>query len=461
MPSQHTAGPVPALTFPDVPRMELDELLAQLVERAQEVMGTQGRLRGLLGAIQSIIGEPELPTVLHRVAASARDLVEARYAALGVLDGHGGLAEFVHVGMPDAAVAAVGHLPQGKGLLGALIDDPHPVRLDDLARHPRSVGFPPGHPPMGSFLGVPIRIRDEVFGNLYLTGSDRGGFSAEDEQLAVALAATAAVVIENARHYDAVRRQGQWLAATAEVTRQMLAATTDPGPLQTIAEHAFELADADLVAVFLPEDRERQVLRVVTAIGSRHTTAQAAGLVGRRSPLGTSLCAYVFDTGQPLGLTDARNHPGLPPAVLADAIDIGPVLVAPLTGSDRTRGVLALARTAGRHPFQPEDLQLAAAFANQASIALEVSEARLERERSALLDERDRIAADLHERVVQRLFGAGLTLHGVASRSADKAVADGVAAVVHELDDAITELRTSIFGFRRTTDPAEEPEPPP
>jgi signal transduction histidine kinase len=143
--------------------------------------------------------------------------------------------------------------------------------------------------------------------------------------------------------------------------------------------------------------------------------------------------------------------------VLAEVVDVGPVLVAPLTGSEQTRGVLAVARMAGRHPFQPEDLQLAAAFANQASIALEVSEARLERERAALLDERDRIAADLHDRVVQRLFGAGLTLHGVASRSADKAVVDGAAEVVHALDDAITELRSSIFGFRSGADPTEEP----
>jgi len=457
MPSDHIVDSTPPLTFPDMPRMELDQLLAQLVARAQEVMGTQGRLRGLLAAIQSIISDPELPTVLRRITAAARELVGARYAALGVSDGHGGLAEFVHVGMPDAVVAAVGHLPQGKGLLGALIDDPRPVSLADLAQHPRSAGFPPEHPPMGSFLGVPIRIRDEVFGNLYLTESERGGFSDEDEHLVVALAATAAVVIDNARHYAAVSRQGQWLAATADVTRQMLAATTDPSPLQTIAEHAFALADADLVAVLLPEDQTRQVLRVETAVGSRRTAAQADGLVGRRSPIGTSLCAYVFDTGHPLRLNDAHDHPGLPPAVLAEVVDVGPVLVAPLTGSEQTRGVLAVARMAGRHPFQPEDLQLAAAFANQASIALEVSEARLERERAALLDERDRIAADLHDRVVQRLFGAGLTLHGVASRSADKAVVDGAAEVVHALDDAITELRSSIFGFRSGADPTEEP----
>lgn len=354
----------------------------------------------------------------------------------------------------------MGHLPQGKGLLGALIDDPRPVRLDDLAQHPRSAGFPSDHPPMGSFLGVPIRIRDEVFGNLYLAESERGGFSEDDEQLVVTLAATAAVVVDNARHYEAVRRQGRWLVATAAVTRQMLVSTTEPDPLRTIAEHAFELADADLVAVLVPEDRTRRVLRVETAVGSRRTAAQAAELIGHRSPIGTSLCAAVFDTGQPLGLSDAREPSGLPPAVPSEVIDVGPIFVAPLTGSDQARGVLTVARLAGRRPFLPEDLQLAAAFANQASLALEVSEARLERERTALLDERDRIAADIYDRVVQRLFGAGLALQGVAARSDRVAVVEGVAEVVHDIDDAIAELRSSIFGFRRTADPTEEPPSP-
>ena len=164
-----------SLTFPDLPRLELDQLLGQLVERAQEVLATQGRLRGLLRATQVVTGDLALPVVLQRIVAAARDLVGARYAALGVIAPDGGLAEFVHVGMPDEAVAAIGHLPHGKGLLGALIDDPRPIRLRRIGEDPRSSGFPAGHPPMTSFLGVPIRIRDEVFGNLYLADSDPRG----------------------------------------------------------------------------------------------------------------------------------------------------------------------------------------------------------------------------------------------------------------------------------------------
>ena len=180
-----------ALRFPDVPRLALDELLEQLMARAQEVVNTQGRLRGLLRANQMIGSDLALPVVLRRVVDAARELIGARYAALGVIAPDGHLSEFVHVGMPDEDVARIGHLPQGTGLLGALIDDPAPIRLDRLGDDERSSGFPPGHPPMDTFLGVPIRVRDEVFGNLYLTGSTRGAFTAEDEELAKALAATA------------------------------------------------------------------------------------------------------------------------------------------------------------------------------------------------------------------------------------------------------------------------------
>ena len=226
------------LTFPDLPRLELDELLAQLVERAQEVMATQGRLRGLLRANQMITGGLALPTVLHRITVAARKLVGARYAALGVLAPDGGLAEFVHSGMDTADVERIGFLPVGEGLLGALIDHPVPIRLTDLTDDPRSCGFPPGHPPMTSFLGVPIRVRDEVFGNLYLTESTRGQFTAEDEELVTALAATAAAVIDNARLYETARARGEWLQATATITRRLLTAELpDPiEPLHLIAD---------------------------------------------------------------------------------------------------------------------------------------------------------------------------------------------------------------------------------
>ncbi|HWD77265.1 MAG TPA: GAF domain-containing protein, partial [Kribbella sp.] len=171
--------------------MELDQLLGQLVERAQEVMGTQGRLRGLLHASQMVTSDLALPTLLRRIVEAARELLGARYAALGVIGPDGQLVEFIHVGMDAETVARVGRLPEGKGLLGAVVEDPRPIRLANIGDDPRSSGFPDEHPPMGSFLGVPIRVRGVVFGNLYLTECRHGEFTAEDEQLALALAATA------------------------------------------------------------------------------------------------------------------------------------------------------------------------------------------------------------------------------------------------------------------------------
>ncbi|WP_395729212.1 GAF domain-containing protein [Nakamurella sp.] len=436
------------LTFADQPRLELDQLLAQLVDRAREVMGTQDRLRGLLRANQSIIGDRGMRDVLAQIVSAARELVGARYAALGVLDRHGGLAEFVHEGMPPEAVGAIGDLPRGKGLLGALIDDPQPVRLDDLSRHPRSSGFPAHHPPMGSFLGVPIRIRDEVFGNLYLTESNRGGFTGDDQELVIALAATAAMVIDNARFYEAGVRKSAWLAATAEVTRRMLDLAGESAPLQLIAEHALRLADADLVAVLLPEDAHRATLRIETAVARPDDLATADRLIGTVSPMGTTLSSMVFNTGRSVRLDDAKVHPGLPPSMLTDVMDAGPILITPLRDADRTRGVLAIARRAGRVPFEPEDLELAGGFSNQASLALELAEARTERERATILDERDRIAADLHDHIIQRLFGAGLALHGVAARLTGDPMRDRVVRVIDDLDDTIAQIRTSIFAMR-------------
>jgi signal transduction histidine kinase len=437
------------LSFPDLPRLELDQLLGQLIDRAHEVMATQGRLRGLLRANQALMADLELQPVLRRLTESARELVGARYAALGILDGHGGLAEFIHVGMPTDTVAAIGPLPRGKGLLGALIDDPHPIRLDNVADHRHSAGFPAAHPPMASFLGVPIRIRDEVFGNLYFTDSRNGRFSADDEELAVSLAATAALVINNARHYETSQRRADWLEATATVTRDMLSPGWDASPVETIAQQAYRLAGADLVAVLLPTDTTRRFLSVETAVGGQATTAAAEDLIGVRTGIDETLCAHVFTTGTPLRLDDATNRLGLPPSVLAASMDVGPVLVAPLSGSDQTRGVLAVARLTGRTPFQPEDLKMAAAFANQASVALELAESRLDRERAVLLDERDRIAADLHDHIIQRLFAAGLALQGVTARLGGHQAAARITGVIDELDDTIAQIRTTIFAIQQ------------
>jgi signal transduction histidine kinase len=435
------AADLPGLTFPDLPRLELDQLLNQLVDRAQEVIATQGRLRGLLRANQLIVGDLALPTVLRRIVDAARELVGARYAALGVISPAGGLSEFVHSGMADDIVSGIGHLPQGKGLLGALIDEPRPIRLRRIADDERSSGFPPGHPPMDSFLGVPIRIRDEVFGNLYLSESTRGEFSAEDEELATALAAAAAVAIDNARLYASARTRGEWLQASAAITRQLLSPGESDGaasPLQLIAERSREIADADLVTVALPDDRADEDLRIEVAVGTG-----AAKLTGISIPRSGSLQGQVFLSGEPTRLAQPDDETGY--GVAPAELEIGPVLVVPLLGSRGAQGVLTAARLRGRTAFAATDVEMANSFANHAALAIELAEARAEQQRAAMLDERDRIAADLHDHVIQRLFAAGLSLQSVAMKLGRGPVTDRILSTVQDLDATISQIRTTIF----------------
>ncbi len=441
-----------ALRFPDLPRLELDQLLGQLVDRAHEVMACQGRLRGLLKAVQLIIGDLDLPTVLRHIAEAAREVVGARYAALGVIGPDGHLAQFVHTGMPADTVSRIGHLPQGKGLLGALIEDPHPIRLHRIADDVRSTGFPPGHPPMDSFLGVPIRIRDQIFGNLYLAQSTRGAFSADDEELAQALAASAAAAIENARLFEAAQQRQDWLHAGATITQQLLTAdtaATATGALALVAATAGQVADADLVTVVRPVDHldgfdEGLALHVAVADG-----AQADRIRGMRLSLDGSLSGKVFTTCQPMLLAGPDEQPGLDSAAAME-MNIGTVVLVPLLGADKVHGVLTAVRHVGRRGFTTADRDLLAAFAHQACIAIELADARTRQQLLALLDDRDRIAADLHNHVIKQLFGTGLTLHSIAATLDNEQASRRIHDTVTTLDATIKQIRTSIFALTET-----------
>ncbi|MGW5740477.1 GAF domain-containing protein [Amycolatopsis sp. NPDC003861] len=423
------------LTFPDLPRMELDQLLGQLVERAQEVMATQGRLRGLLRASQEVTGDLALPTLLRRIVEAGRELLGARYAALGVIGTDRQLVEFVHVGMDDETVARVGRLPEGKGLLGAVVEDPRPIRLRTIADDPRSSGFPDEHPPMRSFLGVPVRVRGVVFGNLYLTECRHGEFTDEDEQLALALAATAGQAIANARLYETARKQQEWLKASAAIMRELLAAR--PGrPLELIAVHTLDLADADLVTVLRPDGEH---LRIEVAVGDR-----AAELVGKAVDLTGTMAGQVFTEGEPLmaSWTDRQSRTGSPSPLRTD---LDAVLVVPLTAGGEVNGVLTAARKTGRAGFTGDDLEMAAGFAGQASLAIELADARAEQQRNELYDERDRIAAELHSDVVQRLYGIGLSLQTTAGAARSEVVARRVRTAITDIDAVITQVRETVF----------------
>jgi signal transduction histidine kinase len=405
----------------------------------------QQRLRGLLRANQLITGRLSLADVLRGIVEAAQELVGARYTALGVIAPDGGLAEFIHRGMPADMVARIGHLPQGKGLLGAVIAERRPIRLRRIADDARSSGFPPGHPPMESFLGVPIQIRDESFGNLYLAESTRGAFTAEDEELVTALAATAAAAIENARLYEAARSRGEWMQASAAIMRRLLSVPehgeAGDDPLRLIAEYSREIADADVVTVVRPPPAGGS-LRVEIAVGDA-----ADRVRGLRAAREGSLEGQVLTTGEALRLT----HPGrtgLRAVTLGD-LGAGPVMVVPLIGSRGVRGVLTVARAPGRQAFAPEDLEMAAGFAHQGAVAVELAEARSDQQRAAMLDERERIAADLHDHVIQRLFAAGLSLQGVAAMLGPGPATDRVQATVDDLDTTIRQIRTTIFQLQQ------------
>ncbi|MGL4743853.1 MAG: GAF domain-containing protein [Dermatophilaceae bacterium] len=392
------------------------------------------RLRRLVAANEAIVADLDLATVLRRIVEAAVDLVGARYAALGVIAPDGRyLEQFVHVGMEPGAVERIGHLPEGRGLLGALIADPRPVRLAHLADDPRSAGFPAGHPPMDSFLGVPVRVRGEVFGNLYLTEATTGEFDEHDEGLATALAATAGVAVHNARLYADSGRRQDWLFAATDLTRRVLA---DPSAVTaaSVAETVATLAAAPLVVV-LDHDGPDDV--TVTAAAGTGADALTGAAVIPTDPL-----RRTADTG------DARaveRFDGLP-AGLPDAT--GPALLLPLHGPRRT--VLLASRPAGGHPFTGAELEMAATFAAQVSVALELALAREDQQRMTLLEERARIARDLHDHVIQQMFAAGLTVQGVASTLDDPDRAHALTGAVDTLDEAVKRVRTSIFHLRAT-----------
>ena len=437
-------SPAPELWFPDVPRMELEEVIDQLTARAQDVLAAQGRLRQLLRANAGVVGDLSLPVVLRQIVTSARDLVQARFAALGVVR-DGVLEEFIHTGMDADGVARIGHLPQGEGILGLLIDHPEPVRLTDLADHALSVGFPAGHPPMRSFLGVPIRVRDQIFGNLYLTESVRGAFSVDDEQLVTALAATAGVAIANARLFEETEQQRRWLSASNELTHRLFEGL-DESPLALVLRYAAIGAQADAAAFVLAE--RGSGLRLVAAVG-----LPPDALDGRVVEGGESLAARVISTGEPVLSDDVWAE--YRPIVDGDVVQqvVTAVGVPLRTADGRITGALTLGRVAGRPRFTAGDLDQLATFTAQAGVALELEEARKNREELILLEDHDRIAADLHDRVIQQLFAVGLGLAAMVERVSRPDQKQRLDEYVETLDQTIDQIRATIFRLRERPTP--------
>ncbi len=437
----------PADTHPVLPHLRLDDLLAEVQTRLQDVLAARDRMHGLLEAVVMVGGYLDLETVLKRIVEAAVTLVDARYGALGVIGEDKQLAEFVPVGLDEDEIAAIDHWPEGRGLLGLLIRDPQTLRLGEISEHPASFGFPPGHPPMRSFLGAPIRVRDEVFGNIYLTEKAGGGsFDEDDEAVLVALAAAAGVAVENARLYDEAQRQQRWLRASGEVTSRLLSGTDPDDVLSLIAELARDLAGADVVVLALPdEDKKRLVIEYAT--GER--ADEARGLV---LPTGESLSGHVLATGEPVSVPDFCQDERTSVAA-REALEIGPAVLVPLGTPRNVRGVLTAGRAPGRQPFAAAAAEMIATFAVQAAVAVELAEHRREAERLSVFEDRDRIARDLHDLVIQRLYATGMSLEGATPLITRPEVAARVRTAVDAMDETIKDIRATIFALQaRTTD---------
>jgi signal transduction histidine kinase len=427
---------------PLLPSLRLDELLDELQVRLQAVLSTRDRVYSLLEAVVAVGSSLDLEVLLRNIVETAVSLVDAQYGAMGVISEGGRLADFIPVGISAEEIAAIDHWPQGKGLLGLLITDPKPLRLADIAGHRESFGFPAGHPPMKTFLGVPIRIRDEVYGNLYLTEKRGGGqFDAEDEAMLVALAAAAGVAIENARLYEEARRQQRWLSATAEVTSHLLSGAGLSDALSMITEKALEMTGADLVMVTLPMADDSHV-RIEHAAGAG--AFQALGVV---TPLENSVTQSVIRSGERLSIADYPSDDRIAGTVKA-SLPIGPLVAVPLGGRGKVRGVLSAGKRKGTMPLSPAAADMLATFAAQAAIALELAEHRRQAEQMAVFEDRDRIAKDLHDLVIQRLYATGMSLQGVTSLIGSPEVAERVSRSVDALDDTIKEIRSAIFALQ-------------
>ena len=430
---------------PLLPHLRLDDLLAELQVRLQAVLSTRDRVQALLEAVVAVGSQLDLETVLRRIVEAAVELVDARYGALGVIGDSGQLAEFVPVGLDEDQIAAIDHWPEGRGLLGALITDPRPVRLADLSADPRSSGFPEGHPPMRSFLGVPVRIRGEVFGNLYLTEKQDGGqFDEEDETVVTALAAAAGVAIENARLYEEARRRQRWLQASDEVTRRLLSGA-DPGDvLDLVTQQVLEMSGADLAVLALPEGDHHQLV-------VRHAAgADAARARGLALP-DTSLSAEVLATGEPVTLEEFSRDQRVA-QVARERMTLGPAVLFPLGGAGNVRGVLTVGRRPGSMPLPHAAVEMVGSFAAQAGVALELADARRDAEQVTVLQDRERIARDLHDLVIQRLYATGMSLQGAMPLIHRPEVADRVSRAVDALDDTIGDIRSAIFALQTRHD---------
>ena len=420
-------------------------LVRRMHEQLDELLAARDQMEQLLRLIVEIGTDLDLEATLHRIILAARELTSAHYCAVAVRDSEGNLISFVHGGMDADTVGRIGHLPVGKGVLSVSLLDTPVLRMDDLTTHPAAVGFPEHHPPMRAFLGVPITIRGTVFGSLYLTHDEPGRvFSESDEVAARALAFAAAVAIDNAQLFERERTSVKWMEASREITTALLSrAEPHRHPLQLIAERACALTDAEQAIVLVPVDADLPFDEIDTLVVAAAEGLHASEVIGERVPVDGSTSGGVFRSGTPV-IAEALSYP------IQAFTDVGQrsAIVMPLRTRAEVAGVIAVARSAERPPFDDSYLDLVSDFATHAAIALMLASGREHARRLTIVAERERIAHDLHDHVIQRLFAAGMDLQGTVARVRSPEVSDRLNRTLDDLQTIIEEIRTTIFQLK-------------
>jgi signal transduction histidine kinase len=420
-------------------------LVHRMHEQLDELLAARDQMEQLLRVIVEIGSDLDLDATLRRIVMSARDLTSAPYGALAIRDPDGVLISFVHDGIDAEAVQQIGPLPVGKGILSVSLLDTPALRLDDLTTHPVAVGFPEHHPPMRAFLAVPITIRGTVFGNLYLTHDEPTRvFSDSDEVAARAFAFAAAVAIDNAQVFERERTSVKWMDASREITTALLSSVNSrTTPLHLIAERACALTEAEQAIVLVPVDADLPADEIDTLMVSAAVGLNASEVIGQRVPVDGSTSGGVFRSGTPL-VTESMSYP------IQAFTDVGQrsAIVMPLRARDEVAGVIAVARNADQPPFDNSYLDVVSDFATHAALALMLAEGREHARQLTIVAERERIAHDLHDHVIQRLFAAGMDLQGTVARVRSPAISDRLNRTLDDLQTIIEEIRTTIFQLK-------------
>jgi GAF domain-containing protein len=401
--------------------------------------GTARRLHGLFEAHRTIISDLSLSATLHRIVAAACDLVGAHYGALAVLDAGNSFEQLVHQGMDERIVDQLSGQPT-RGLLSELAASPRPLRIDAVPLDSDAGVFLAQESTRGAFLGVQVRVRGEMFGLLYLAEPQGAAFNAEDEELLAAFAAAAGTAIENARLYDDSRRSRDWLNAAGEIARALLA-DADENALLEVVSRALYVAEADYGSLILPTQDGRLEVAVVVGLGAQewqgHVFDPQQSEVGRAIARGESrLIRDLTELASP-GYENVHHY--------------GPAMLAPLIDAQGVRGAVMLIRGSERRGFTAKELDMASTFADQVALAFQLNDARADAESLRALEDRHRIAQELHDNVMQRLFAIGVGLDGVAHSHLPSDVVDRLRGYVSELDATIDEIRDRVFGLRSET----------